>query len=66
VLDKEQGNCDKAEPFILEAVEGRHLKLGDTHPHTIESLNNLIALYETWNKPKEPASGEQNCRKHRL
>jgi len=25
----------------------------DTHPHTIESLNNLIDLYEAWNKPEE-------------
>ena len=23
------------------------------HLHTIESLNNLIALYEAWNKPEE-------------
>jgi len=27
------------------------LKIVDTHPHTIESLNNLIDLYEAWNKP---------------
>ena len=32
-----------------------HLKLGDTHPHTKESLNTLIALYEAWNKPKQAA-----------
>jgi len=25
----------------------------NTHPHTIESLNNLIALYEAWNKPEK-------------
>jgi hypothetical protein len=28
-------------------------KLGDTHPHTIESINNLIELYEAWNKPEK-------------
>ena len=39
--------------MLLRAVEGRRLKLGDTHPHTKESLNNLIELYEAWNKPKE-------------
>ena len=50
MLYKEQGDYDKAEPLLLDAVEGR-LKLGDTHPHTIESLNNLIELYEAWNKP---------------
>jgi len=33
--------------------EGRRLKLGDTHQHTIESWNNLIDLYEAWNKPEK-------------
>ena len=37
----------------FEAVQGRRLKLGDSHPHTKESLNNLIALYEAWNKPEK-------------
>jgi len=40
----------QTEPLLFEALEDRHLKLGDTHPHTIESLNNLIDLYEAWNK----------------
>jgi hypothetical protein len=47
-------------------VEGRRLKLGDTHSHTIESLNNLIALYEAWNKPEKANSGEQNYHKLKL
>jgi hypothetical protein len=38
---------------LLEALEGRRLKLGDTHPHTIQSLNKLIDLYEAWRKPEE-------------
>lgn len=46
-------NTIKAEPLLREAVEGRRLKLGDTHPHTIESWYNLITLYEAWNKPEE-------------
>ena len=29
------------------------LKLGDTHPHTLESMNSLIDLYEAWNKPEK-------------
>ena len=37
----------------LRVVAGRRLKLGGTHPHTIESMNNLIDLYEIWNKPKK-------------
>ncbi|MHC4539666.1 MAG: hypothetical protein ACYTEK_18495 [Planctomycetota bacterium] len=39
--------------ILLEAVEGRRLKLGDSHPRTLESWNNLIALYEARNKPEE-------------
>ena len=33
--------------------KGRRLKLGDAHPHTLQSLNNLINLYEAWNKPEK-------------
>jgi hypothetical protein len=29
------------------------LKLGDNHPHTLESLKNLIELYEAWGKPEK-------------
>jgi hypothetical protein len=47
------GNVAREEPLLLKAVEGRRLKLGDQHPHTIESLNNLINLYEAWNKPEK-------------
>jgi hypothetical protein len=39
--------------LLRDAIEGRRLKLGDTHPPTIESLNNLIDLYEDWNKPEK-------------
>jgi len=53
VLYKEQGDYDKAEPLLLAAVEGRRLKLGDKHTHTVESLNNLIDLYEAWDKPEQ-------------
>ena len=35
------------------ADKGHRLKLGDTHPHTLQSLDNLIDLYEAWNKPEE-------------
>ena len=44
---------DKAELLLIQAIEGRRLKLGDTHPHTLESMNNLIDLYEAWNKPEK-------------
>ena len=51
--NKEQARYEEAEKLLLEAIEGRRLKLGDTHPHTLESLNNLIDLYESWNKPEK-------------
>jgi tetratricopeptide (TPR) repeat protein len=47
-----QGNYEKAEPLLVKAVEGRFLKLGDKHPHTQESIKNIIDLYEAWNKPE--------------
>ena len=53
VLYKEQARHDDAEPLMIEAREGRRLKLGDTHPHTLESLNNLIVLCEAWGKPEK-------------
>ena len=53
VFYKEKGDYDKAETLLIQAVEGRRLKLGDTHPHTLESWNNLIELYEVWGKPEK-------------
>jgi hypothetical protein len=53
VLYKEQGDHTKAEPLLIEAAKGRHLKLRKTHPYTIESFNSLIELYEAWNKPEK-------------
>jgi len=52
---KEQARYDKAEPLLLEAVEGRRIKLGDKHPHTLESWKNLIDLYKAWGKPEKAA-----------
>jgi hypothetical protein len=52
VLYKEQKRYEEAEKLLLEAVKGCRLKLGDTHPRTLESMNNLITLYEAWNKPE--------------
>ena len=54
-LYKEKGDYDKAEQLLLEALEGRRLKLGDTHTHTLKSLNNLIELYEAWGKSEKAA-----------
>ena len=53
MLYKEQERYKEAEKYLLEAVKGRRLKLGDNHPHNLESIKNLIALCEAWNKPEE-------------
>ncbi len=53
MLYKEQGRYQETEALLLEAAEGRRLRLGDEHPHTLESGNNLIELYEVWDKPEE-------------
>ena len=34
-------------------LEDRSLELGQKHPQKTESMNNLIALYEAWNKPEK-------------
>ena len=31
----------------------RRLKLGDTHPHTQKSLNNLVGLHKAQDKPED-------------
>jgi hypothetical protein len=46
-----QARYGEAEPLLLDAFKGRTSKLGSRHPHTIESLNELMRLYESWGKP---------------
>jgi len=46
----QQKESDETE---LNFKQGRRLILGDTHPHTKESLNSPIDLYEAWNKPEK-------------
>jgi hypothetical protein len=50
---RELCDYDKAEPLLVGAVENLRIKLGDIHPHTKESFNNLIELYEAWDKPEK-------------
>jgi hypothetical protein len=57
-MDSDPGTSLAHSPLSRAALlaskwRNRRLKLGDTHPHTIESLNSLIDLYEAWNKPEE-------------
>ena len=53
MLYEEQGLCEELEKLLLDSIEGRRLKLGDTHPHTLDSWKQLIDLYEAWGKPEE-------------
>ena len=45
IVYEEQARYEEAEPLLLEVLE--------TRTQTIESLNNLIARYEAWNKPEK-------------
>lgn len=42
-------------PVLLGAFRGREIKLGPGHRHTIDSLRELVDLYESWGKPDEAA-----------
>ena len=53
ILQVVKGITLKAELLLIEAFQARRLMYGDTHPNTIESWNNLIALYKAWNKPEK-------------
>ena len=46
----QQKESDETE---LNSKHGRRLKLGDTHPHTLESWDHLIDLYHVWGKPEQ-------------
>ncbi len=40
------GQYQKAEPLYLKALKIREKVLGEEHPHTATSYNNLAGLYE--------------------
>ena len=43
-LYREWGRPEKAEPFLLEALEARRRLLGDTHPDTLDTMIELARL----------------------
>jgi len=43
----------EAERLLLETFHGHETKLGPEHPHTVDSLKQLVSLYEAWSKPEE-------------
>ncbi len=38
-----QGRLAEAEPYLREALDGHRRVLGEEHPHTLTSMNNLAA-----------------------
>ena len=45
--------CVAGSTFGVAYNWGRRITLGDEHPDTLESWNNLIEFYEAWNKPEK-------------
>jgi serine/threonine protein kinase len=53
LLYKEQQRYQDAEQLLIETIQGRLKVLSEKHPDTVLVINELIDLYETWNKPEE-------------
>jgi len=49
----EQERRAKSEPLLLGAFAGYEVELGPEHPCTVESLKQLVRLYESYNQPNE-------------
>jgi hypothetical protein len=65
LLYKKRGDRAK-QSYLSSNPKGRRLKLDDKHPQTIESWNNLIALYEAWNKLEKAEKWRENYKKQKL
>jgi len=46
LLRTKQKNYNEAEHLFIEALNGRQQKLGEDHPETLESKNDLAVLYK--------------------
>jgi len=49
----EQARYGEAEPLLLQEFERRENLFGPEHPHTIDVLDQLVSLYEAWNKSEK-------------
>jgi len=47
------GDYNKSESLLIQAIEDRRLKLGNTHLFTLNSWRILIELYEIWERPEK-------------
>jgi len=50
LLYQGQGNYQTSQPLLEEALEKRKATLGDVHPNTLTSMNNLASLYQDQGK----------------
>lgn len=48
-----QGQYDKAEPLLLEILELYQVVMSEGHPNTVAAINELIKLYDAWEKPQQ-------------
>ena len=55
----------RAEPLFLECLKQRQVALGDTHPDTLRSMNNLAILYHSQGKYAEAEPLYLECLKQR-
>ena len=56
LLLSDQGKLSEAKPLFYEVLHGRHGALGDAHPDTLSSLNNLASLLMKQGKLSEAES----------
>jgi hypothetical protein len=50
-IERTQHGCP--EPLFLQESQRRKNQFGPEHPHTIDMLNQLVSLYEAWDKPEK-------------
>ena len=41
------------DPLLVKVAEANRHRLGEEHRYTLESINELIELYEAWGKPEK-------------
>ena len=56
-----KGQYAKAEPLYVACLEQRRIAWGETHPHTLLSMNNLACLYRDQGQYAEAESMFADC-----
>ncbi|MDP7189804.1 MAG: tetratricopeptide repeat-containing protein, partial [Phycisphaerales bacterium] len=59
------GKYEEAMPYYVEALEARRRVLGDEHPHTLDSINALIKLYDAWHEVEPDAGHDAKADEYR-